>query len=369
MSVVWAIMGWVFAILFGLLTVSMLLMRNWAQTVVALLLTLLFLPPVASFLQNSFGFSIHPLLRGMLIVGLLAVFAWLMAGRQAISIYASPEVKERFMAIYDEKMQGWPVPFEDVFLDTEYGTVHIIVSGPEDAPPLLLLHASGVAGWSWKYNAAGLSEHYRTYAIDLIGDAGKSEFRSLDYIMKTGEDQARLYTEITDKLGVETAYVVGASEGGFIGSNYAIYASERVEKLVLLGPMGYAGATQSIIRITLAQLFPLRSIQDGTFHWAFSNSDILGEELGEWFHLFMSETTPKKVAPLPLSAEERQRLQVPVLFVFGERDNLVGDPHKARDLVRDIPDVQVEIVDAGHLMAAELPDQVNDLIRAFFASE
>jgi len=369
MSVVWVILGWILAIFFGLVTISMLLLHNWAQAIVAFLLVLFCFPPVTSFLQNRFDFSIHPLLRGVLIVGLLAIFAWLLVGRQATSIYASPEVKARFMAIYDKKMGEWPVPYEDLFLDTEYGTVHVIASGPQDAPPLLLLHASGVSGWSWKYNAAGLSENYRTYAIDLIGDAGKSEYTSLDHIMKNGQDQARLYAEISDKLGIEKAYVAGASEGGFIGSNYALYAPERVEKLVLLGPMGYAGATQSIVRITLAQLFPLRSVQDSTFRWAFSDSDVLGADLGEWFHLLMSESTPKKVAPLPLPAEDRQRLAVPVLFILGEKDNLVGDPRKARDLVQDIPDVQVEIVDAGHLMAAELPRQVNDLILEFFGSE
>jgi pimeloyl-ACP methyl ester carboxylesterase len=291
------------------------------------------------------------------------------AGRQATSIYASPEVKAQFMAIYDKKMGEWPVPYKDIFLDTEYGTVHVIASGPEDAPPLLLLHASGVAGWSWKYNIAGLSAHFRTYAVDLIGDAGKSEFNSLDHILETGQDQARLYTEITDKLGVEKAYVTGASEGGFIGSNYALYAPERVQKLVLLGPMGYAGAMQSILRIMLAQFFPLKSIQESTFRWAFSDSDLLEEDFGQWFRLLMSKSTPKKVAPLPLPAEERQSIQVPVLFVFGEKDNLVGDPQAAKALVQDVPDVQVEIVEAGHLMAAELPQQVNDLMIEFFASE
>jgi pimeloyl-ACP methyl ester carboxylesterase len=244
----------------------------------------------------------------------------------------------------------------------------VIVSGPEDAPPLLLLHASCVAGWSWKYNVEELSRHYRTYAIDLIGDVGQSEFTSLDHIMQDGQDQAELYTEITDKLGVDKAYVVGASEGGFIGTNYALYAPERVEKLVLLGPMGYSGAMQSIIRIMFTTFFPLKPIQDSTFSWAFSDSAELKEDFGEWFRLLMSGYIPHKVMPSPFSAEERQSLQVPVLFVFGERDNLVGDPEAARALVQDIPDVQVEIVEAGHLMGGEKPEQVNALILEFFAS-
>jgi pimeloyl-ACP methyl ester carboxylesterase len=271
------------------------------------------------------------------------------------------------MELYDEKMKDWPVPYEDVFIDTSYGKVHVIVSGPEDAPPLLLLHASGVAGWSWKYNVEELSRHYRTYAIDLISDAGKSEFATLDHIMKDGKDLAELYTEITDQLGVEQAYVVGASEGGFIGTNYALYHPERVVKLALLGPMGYSGATQSIMRIMFAQFFPLKPIQDSTFSWAFSDSVVLKEDFEEWFRLLMTGVVPKKVMPLSFSAEERQSLQVPVLFVFGERDNLVGDPEVARALVQDVPDVRIEVLDAGHLVAGEMPEEANALMLEFFA--
>jgi pimeloyl-ACP methyl ester carboxylesterase len=182
--------------------------------------------------------------------------------------------------------------------------------------------------------------------------------------MEDGQDQAELYTEITDQLGVEKAYVVGASEGGFIGSNYALHAPERVEKLVLLGPMGYAGATRSIMTIMLAQMFPLKPIQESTFRWAFSNNPKLEAAFGEWFRLFMS-CFPKKVAPLPLKPEARQSIQVPVLFVFGERDNLVGDPAKATALVQDMQDVRVEVLDTGHLVGAEQPEQVNGLILEF----
>jgi len=58
-----------------------------------------------------------------------------------------------------------------------------------------------------------------------------------------------------------------------------------------------------------------------------------------------------------------------LLFVFGDRDNLVGDPQKATALVQDIPDVRVEVVNAGHLMGAELSAQVNESILAFFTQD
>ena len=369
MTYVGLILSWFFAVIFGVLTISFFLMGNWPQALVLLGLTLVLLPPLRGLIGRWLG---QPLpWWGWIGAFIVLIVAFVVVGNlnRATSIYKSPEIKARFTEMYDEKMKEWPVSYEDVFVDTSYGKVHVIVSGPEDAPPLLLLHASGVGGWSWKYNVEELSQYYRTYAIDLIGDVGKSEFTTLDHIMKDGRDQAELYTEITDQLGVDKAYVVGASEGGFIGSNYALYHPERVEKLALLGPMGYSGALKSSLRIMFAQFFPFKPIQDSTFNWAFSDSAVLKEDFEEWFRLLMTGYNSVKVIPLPFSAEQRQSLQVPVLFVFGERDNLVGDPEVARTLVQDIPDVRVEVVAAGHLMGGEQPEQVNALLLEFFAEQ
>jgi pimeloyl-ACP methyl ester carboxylesterase len=270
------------------------------------------------------------------------------------------------MKIYDEKMADWPVPYQDVFLDTTYGKVHVIVSGPEDAPPLLLLHASGVAGWSWKFNVEGFSARYRIYAIDTLGDVGKSKLSDVGNYPQNSQQQGELYAETADKLGVEKAYVVGASEGGFIGTNYALYAPERVEKLALLGPMGYAGTTESVVRIMLVTFFPLKPIRDSTIPWAFGDDPRVVDEFGEWFQLLMAGTTPSKARPVPFTAAQRQSLEVPVLLVLGEKDNLVGDPEVARALVQDIPDIRVEVLGTGHLIGAEQPEQVNKLILEFF---
>jgi len=367
MAIAGSILGWIFAVLFGLIAISMLLLGNWLNAFVLFFVVLLCLPPVSSFIKNRFDWGIHPALRLALIIGLLFVFVRLLSGGEMTSIYASPEVEAQFMQIYAEKMAEWPVPYEDVFVDTQYGKIHVIVSGPEDAPPMLLLHASGVSSWSWKFNVERLSQDYRTYAIDTLGDVGKSEYTSLDNILKNGEDQAHLYAEIADQLGIDKAVVVGASDGGAIGSYYALHYPERVEKLALLGPMGYAGANESIMRIMFAQFFPLKPVQKSTFKWAFSDSDKVIEEFGEWFTLTMSGYTgfTLRVAPSELSPEHRQSFEIPVMFIFGTRDNLVGDPVAAKALVQDVPDVRVEIVEAGHLMGAEIPEECNQLILDF----
>jgi pimeloyl-ACP methyl ester carboxylesterase len=320
-------------------------------------------------LKEKFKVTIHPVLKLVLIFCLLFLFSRFLIGGNATSIYGTEEVRKKFHELYDEKMKEWPVPYEDIFLDTHYGIIHVMVSGPGEGEPVLLLHASGVAGWSWKYNAAALADKYRIYAIDLIGDVGKSEYTSLNNIMETGKDQAELYNTIMNDLGLDRVYIIGASEGGFIGTNIALHYPERVNKLILLGPMGYSGTLGSIIRITFAQFFPIEPVQRSTFSWAFSDSKKLMEDFGEWFILLMKNCIPKKVSPFQFTASERQRLAMPVMFIFGKKDNLVGEPETAKELVQDIPDVAVNIVNAGHLMGAEVPGEINSYILDFLRKE
>jgi pimeloyl-ACP methyl ester carboxylesterase len=365
MAYVFLALGWLFSLLFGLFALSMLLMGNLLQAIPLLGLVLMLLPPVRALAYHQTGISLSLPVRAVSIVALLAAFVLLGSVNKATSIYASPQVEARFMDMYDANLAEWPVPYEDIFVDTAYGRVHVIVSGPQDAPPVLLLHASGVSSWSWLDNIEALSQHYRTYAVDTLGDAGKSVLSDLANYPQDGRTQSDLYTEITDKLGVERAYVVGASEGGFIGTNYALYAPERVDKLVLLGPMGYAGTNASILRIMLAQFFPLKPIQESTFRWAFGDHPKLEEGFGEWFRLLMAKVFPKKARPTRFAPEQLQSLKVPVLLILGERDNLVGDPENARQLVQDIPDLRVEVLPSGHLIGVEQPEPVNELILEF----
>ena len=56
---------------------------------------------------------------------------------------------------------------------------------------------------------------------------------------------------------------------------------------------------------------------------------------------------------------------MPVLLLLGKKDGLVGNPENTKKVVKNIPDVQVEILDTGHLISAEKPDQFNKLVYDF----
>ena len=80
----------------------------------------------------------------------------------------------------------------------------------------------------------------------------------------------------------------------------------------------------------------------------------------------MAGVFPRKARPTRFAPEQLQSLKIPVLLVLGEKDNLVGDPENARQLAQDVPDLRVEVLDSGHLIGVEQPEQVNELILEFF---
>jgi pimeloyl-ACP methyl ester carboxylesterase len=364
-DIVAVVLSWSLSILFGLLALSMFLTGNPAQAIPLVATVLLLLPPVRGLLKQLVGRPIPGWLVAVLVVTLLAVFVFLSTRSKPTSIYYTPEHEAKLMKMYDARLEAWPVPYETRFVDTQYGKVHVIISGPDQAPPLLLLHASAVSAVSWLENIEELSEYYRTFAIDTIGDVGRSELEDLGHFPADGQALSDLVADVSGKLGVERAPVVGASQGGFIATNYALHAPERVEKVVLLGPMGYAGTTASVVRIMLAAMFPLKPIREDTARWAFGDDSTVQDAYGDWLQTVVGGVASKQARPMPIPPEQIASLQVPVLLVLGARDNLVGDPEKARQLVHDSPSIQVEVIDTGHLLGVEQPDTVNDLILSF----
>ena len=91
----------------------------------------------------------------------------------------------------------------------------------------------------------------------------------------------------------------------------------------------------------------------------------MNEAVGEWFQTILEGVISRQSRPMPFTDEQLSSLNVPVLLLLGERDGLVGNSENARQRVRCIPDVRVELLDTGHLISAEKPDQFNRLVIDF----
>ncbi len=368
MGIILLIGSWIITILLIFISLMILGMGGWLQAPLMLSMAALFFPPLFAFLTGK-GIHIAWWQRGIAVVLIYTLIMLSFILNPAVSIYKSPAYRTKLLQIYDEKLTQWPTPYESRFIDTKYGKVHVIVSGPEKGYPVMLINASGLAGWSWIYNVGDLNKTYRTYAIDNIGEAGKNELLKPKQIPHTGEEIAEYYTDISHKLGIEKSHVIGASIGGFIATNYAMYAPERVDRLVLLGSMGYGSTPATIATMIIAQGFPIKPVQDATFRWAFGDSPVLAEDFGPWFRLVMKGMVPTPIMPRSFSEEELKKVTVPTLSFVGSKDAVVGKAENAAALAGSIPGSEVLIVNSGHLMGAELANEVNPKITAFLAGK
>ena len=285
---------------------------------------------------------------------------------QQPTIYRSAQFQTKLLAIYDSKLDDWPVPYESVFVDTAFGRVYVIISGPHDAPPALLLHASAMSAWSWVYNIESLSRSYRTYAIDHIGEAGKSELNNLQIYPHEPQELSDLYLGVSKNLGVESSVVIGASNGDFLSMNSTCYNPKRVEKLVLLGPMGVSPPRLSMgLRMGVVSLLPLNSLLVRTSHWAIGADPGVQEKCGEWFITMMQGVIPKVAFPKFITPEQKQSIKVPVLLFLGTKDNVVGDHQKAAANAQRFPNIQIEVLESGHLIGVEHAETVNNRMSEF----
>lgn len=149
------------------------------------------------------------------------------------SIFKSPQAEAAYVAAYDRALEKWPVPYESKYVPTAYGETHMIVSGPEDGEPIIVIHGGDIDATYMSPVILGLSPSYRVYALDIIGYAGKSK------AVKGIEDRARLaewLTGVLDALNIEKVYMAGWSLGGFLTVNYALEKPERLKKIVLIAP-------------------------------------------------------------------------------------------------------------------------------------
>jgi pimeloyl-ACP methyl ester carboxylesterase len=286
-----------------------------------------------------------------------------------LPVFVTAENRSQLMEIYDEALRHWPIPFEPSFVTTRYGKTHVIASGNLASPPLILLHPMGVGGFVWSSIINVLSEQWRTYALDTIGDVGKSELADPDHYPKQGRDYSAWLDDVFAGLAITRADVVAGSMGGWIAMNHAIYAPDRLRRLVLLGPMGLAPwrATLSVLGPFLSQRFrPSAAKLDKIITRSLGEGESVNRAFRPWMRI-MGYTKARVGQPFHLSAKKLRKITTPTLVFLGGKDGLVGDvaPAKGR-AQRYIAGCEVEVLpNAGHVMSVDEPDLVATRIVEF----
>lgn len=282
------------------------------------------------------------------------------------SIYKSEEIRTKLHALYEARLSKWPADTERIYLDTEYGKVHVLAQGDTLLPPVLLLHATGMSAHSWAENLDPLLDKYRIYAVDHIGEGNFSQLDSIQRFPISSDELADLYASIADQLGIDRSPVIAASNGGYIALTYAKKYPKRVKSLVLLAPMGLTELTgNSIWMMSVGSLYPTPLVQRRVTHWAIGKDSYVLNEYGEWFGLVMEGTVPSILRPEPLTREEKETMEIPILLFLGEDDPLVGNVEDAISRAKSFPQVEIERLPSGHLIGVEQRTEVNRKISEF----
>ncbi|WP_308126041.1 alpha/beta fold hydrolase [Nonomuraea ceibae] len=252
------------------------------------------------------------------------------------------ELRERYL----RELAAWPVPAEHVRVPTREGETFVLVSGPRDAPPLVLLHGSGANASMWRGDVATWSRHFRTYAVDLVGEPGLSA--PSRPALGSGAVAAWL-DDVLDGLGLTGAAFAGTSLGGWTALDYAVRRPERVTRLALLCPGGVGRQKVGwVVRAVLSGLSRRGGVRESAMAVAGLDAERHREALDSVVLTF-THFNPRRER-LPVFPDEALRgLAMPVLVIAGDRDAMFDSRGTARRIRRCVPRASVKLLPGvGH---------------------
>ena len=248
--------------------------------------------------------------------------------------------------------------------------IHYCVEGR--GPTLVLLHGAMASLHTWQGWVMHLSPHYRIVRIDLPG-FGLSDHRASDDY--TPEHAIELVEQVRKLLSLERFFLAGSSLGGFLCWYYAAKHPERVEKLILIDPVGYPQKLPSIISLLalplvgeLARWVSPRFVVEHNVRMAYGDPSLVSAEVVDRYHglllrgknrAAMVKTCRQLRAHGSDQALSRdiQRVTAPTLLMWGERDRWV--PLSLIEAWRrDLPRATVKVYPgAGHIPMEEIPER------------
>jgi len=262
-------------------------------------------------------------------------------------IYRSAQGAARVQARYQAFLDGWPVPWRERRLRTGQGETFVIDCGREDGPPLVLLHGSGGNSAMWSEDVACWAASHRIYAVDLIGDPGRSA--PSRPALASGAYAAWL-DDVFAGLSLERAVLVGMSLGGWLALDYAIRHPARVERLVLFSPGGIGRQRPTF----LLRVLPLLLLGGWGRRHALQITSGPGPDPSAHqrqyleFLSIVQQEFRRKMDPLPVFADaDLGRLTMPVLAIVGGRDVILDSAETRARLLAHVPDAQVLVLPAA----------------------
>ncbi len=299
----------------------------------------------------------------------------LLAGLALIADY--PWVREALLRpMDDERRTGAP----GAFVELTDGLTHYQWHGPRSNRVLVLVHGQTYPSWVFSGLIKGLlGMRYHILSYDLYGrgysDRPKTR-QSLDF-------HIRQLDELLFNIGVNVPVtMLGYSMGGTIAAGFAAQYAERVERLILLAPLGLAYTPMPLLqRATrlgllgdwLWGMFAARKLQRR------AQTELAeGSVIPDLAQRVSAELNSRGYLPALLSSErftlsqsleeplqEIKAMYIPTLVIWGGGDHVIPQQAPGMLSVWNRHARQSEIEGAGHALIHTHPKQVLGAIRTF----
>ncbi len=282
---------------------------------------------------------------------------------------------EAFAPTYRAWLAEWSVKPEERVVDTQSGRTHLLVWGPADAPPLVVLHGASGSALDWVLQAEALAKNNRVYALDLPGQYGLTV--SAKPVKKTA-DLVSWLDEILDALQLARVDLLGISLGGQTAFSYALHAPDRLNRLVVLAPASLLPLRTAYILRAMPMMFGTRGVYESFLRYLGPKENANHEpyETRVQRAADMITTarrhlgTPQVPFPSTLRDEELRALMLPTLLILGENE-VIYDPRKAMSRAAALlPNVKTALIPgAGHDVMWSQPERLNSAITTFLSSQ
>ncbi len=264
------------------------------------------------------------------------------------------------------------------FLEVAGVTLHLRDTGPRDAPAVILIHGFGASLHTWEDWAAILEREFRVIRFDLPGFGLTGPDPTGDY---TDARSLAVITALMDRLGIARAAILGSSMGGRIAWTFAAERPDRVERLVLMAPDGFASHGRGygvqprvpVVAKLLPHVMPMPMLRSTT-RAAYGDPATLTEPVLQRYRDMLlapgvRQAILDRIAQNVLADPEPylRRITAPTLLVWGEKDGMVPVSNAA-DYQRLLADSRlVAFPGIGHVPQEEAPARTLEPVAAFLA--
>lgn len=263
------------------------------------------------------------------------------------AMFTSAEARAAVQAACEAFRARLPFPVVSRTVPTALGATHVLLAGPEGAPPLVVLHGARASSAHVLHELGALARQRRVIAVDVVGQSPLSEDR------KVGLGDAAYgpwLHEVADAVGVDRFALFGVSFGGLVAAHAARARPGRLTHLALLAPAGFVqngfwkGLREGGLAFMAWKMAPSPARLDALL------ATIVTEPSPEWtayFHVAMPAFRQELDFPPKLRDGDLAAVTCPVLVMGAELDGSFPGRALVARAKQLAPHAEVEVLEGS----------------------